>query len=628
MILKKRLKLFLIALILFVPFLVKAEATCKMLIWNGYPIEGHRTAANSALLTVETAYDNTNTPVGILLKVESAGTYDTYFTYDQAQQLREWADPGNNSKVISVRSKTNAPLISEMILPFGFATNTNYYIGADGKVNTTSGTGPFRIEQESGATYSNGTTVGSTYTFKGTFAISVNGTNVQMAGIPISLTIGETCVTDTNPPVINSATFVGGGTQGVKVNLNTTDDVNLSHYVLRAYDDSWETESVAISGTSHSGEVTFILPNGHSLSASDQTFKIYAYDAKGNVSASKQISAKITTTGPTMGTASCYSATDSQLVINVSSTPGTGGNVVKYNLTGSLSRTVEVDGSGRITVDGLQPNKNYNFIVKAVDEMGNMSSTLTVVSCMTTDYINPYCGRLLSVRQSELNSRDQLNSKALVWMSKTGGNEMTILITNYPGTAPLNGFRIEVPDARLGGGQIEFQLNASGSAAMGTVVGTSNFGSGSYSGTPVTISLDGGVTTQSAYKLTFTGDFSQMTNPSKFFMIRWWKWYNNSNRQYDLHAEDRMMYPISLDDMRNCDLDDLLHLDPVYWDDGNGSPFELDLPSDLNNNPVNTTAIAGGCGDMIFGTRFSSSTTSNHNTIEDITNYDLVNMFD
>ena len=59
MIQKTRLKLFLVALILFVPFWVKAEATCKMLIWNGYPTEGHRTAANSALITVETAYDNT-----------------------------------------------------------------------------------------------------------------------------------------------------------------------------------------------------------------------------------------------------------------------------------------------------------------------------------------------------------------------------------------------------------------------------------------------------------------------------------------------------------------------------------------------------------------------------------------
>ena len=100
----------------------------------------------------------------------------------------------------------------------------------------------------------------------------------------------------------------------------------------------------------------------------------------------RQCAVEADTEAPVMGTATLESTTHNSAVITVSATDNITNPVTRFEVTDeahSFSKTI-VATDNKITVNGLTPNTEYDFTIKAIDNYGNKSENSTNIVAITT----------------------------------------------------------------------------------------------------------------------------------------------------------------------------------------------------------------------------------------------------
>lgn len=571
-------------------FLANAEAVCEYLIWHGMTASdvGNEPPSSitddmKAYLTIETAKDGSNNNIGIRVAIEPF-VYGATALYRDNFQLYNWCGTGTNWIY------GGGTLNNERILPF---TETSRFPD---------------------------TTEGTTISFNASIYWTVSETdpganNRNINKIPFSINIGDVCTPHSEPPVFEiTPTFVKGGEKCALVTTRISDTKWLKSCYLEDETGTWTSEEIDLTGFAklQSGSLNFSWTDAFSLTETPTRLRVVALDVKDNIAKSDFFDAVKNTEGPTMESATLVTAKSNSVTIKVTSTPSTGGNVFQYQVVnGSKKTNCLINGNSEIVVDGLNPETNYILKIFAVDETGNISTNSVSLNVTTFEYVSPYCGYFLNPHNS---NRNQLNSYAFAWISKTGAEEMTVLFTHYPGTAPLSGLTMNINGARKNNnGQISFVLKPHDSGDITkAAVTNADFGVGTYRYKLVDVSFDNGKTTQKAVQLVFTGNFNNMTNGIYFNWQKWYSW-DNSNNSHNHRIENS---EISFDNLTNCVINTnsngVLLLDPIEWVEGDdGSPYELDAPSEMKQNAVASDYITGNsCANqmpptVVWGTSFS-----------------------
>lgn len=448
-------------------------------------------------------------------------------------------------------------------------------------------------------------------------------------------TIGSTCSYDEEPPVVNcagvSASFISE--KGGILNVSATDNTKVAQYRIVNNPQTYSIDvPIAYPSASHTGQVTFSLPAGQSI-ANNTVLRVYAIDYSGNVSTSycqltvSPTNYTVTTTKAECGTTK---ATSLELVVD-----GTSSNpisqVTQYRVVytsaagnGDVILPADVQSASKTVVklENLAPLTTYNMQVYAVDQMGKQATTPISVSCTTEELVSPYCGQILS---SELDTYTSLNaqrSRVLTYMSRTS-DEITLLVTSYPGTPNIAGLVIEsnVANSNPDGGTFYMNMIPNATSYMDPATLASN--NSTASAQVVNVQLEGYSYTQPAIKFTF-----KYNTASAFdrFYLRWYKENDVStpgaytfNEWISREAGYTHGYLQFNVDELYCPMANQTTNLPVVWDD-NGSRTEVDTPTNLPNNP-NDTSDNGllPCGNLIFSTSFSSSSyTTTNMTLEEI----------
>ncbi|MBQ8055281.1 MAG: fibronectin type III domain-containing protein, partial [Paludibacteraceae bacterium] len=439
---------------------------------------------------------------------------------------------------------------------------------------------------------------------------------VNDASINFMFTLGAVCDVDDENPVLVTANPTKVGNYGFSLDLESTDNKNLALYEITGNDSNGNpfTVNAAINGTTHQSELYFALPDGIKITSSiSATVKVK--DRSGNQD-SKVVTLTPNMVAPTLNSVACYDATNTSITLKVDAISNNASSKVeKCHVTyGGNSKivplTVYNPSLSTITIDGLTKGTNYTFTVTAIGKFGEASTTTASASCSTTSNAE-HCGVILANGGQPYVNIPHLNSRAIYWLTKSGTNELTLLVTHYPGTEEITGLYINtngqnvnpaVPANSWADGVVPINVDAHN----GVATATSNLTADLFSVSNETVTFDGHPA-QNAIKITFK--YSEATTTFNQLYLRWHK----PGKEYVTDGGGIIHFSTS--DL-GCDLSNLNALN-VEWGE-NGNPAHFNPATNLANQAIDDTPIEGSCGDMIWGTSFSSSTTSTHNVIDGV----------